>query len=454
MPIPDRTTDGDYHYHVYDYIGSQPFQPSAAQPRRGNTRFFSLVADLNGLVQEGQQVPNIALTNAGGAAITDDGVARYTKALSFGAVAHGTPEIVITGGIHAREWIASEMAYLLAEYLIKNYPDPQTPDLNLSRYQLRIRRIINGRRIHIIPMLNPAGNRYSVFSPDDGARLWRRNRHPLPTTALGWSQALTTPLGGPVPPFQNVQTNNNVTSYQVPRYLAAATLDTINLPNAPPAITGVDLNRNLGTNAYGHNCAPSFRNGTPGQDVYFGPGAASEVETQNLQAFLAPKNVETSIDYHSYGQYILYPSELSNTGAVTANFINLGKVLQRLIAGSWSWPWSYDYSLGPARTLVGYDATGTVDDYIGQQHGSRSFTIELDPTSGVFSSEFELPESKIRTVFEKNIRGALGLMTAAGQQSALATTTSCCCFKRQTISSNERVLVDWNVYGRGNLLPV
>lgn len=453
MPIPVRTADADYHYHVYDYIGSQPFTLSNAQPQRNNMRFYSMVQDLAGLFQIGQanHVPNIALTNLG-AAITDDAANRNIMALSFGTLAMNPDEIVITGGIHAREWVAPEMAYLLAEYLIKNYPDPNLPIHALDPYERAIRLTVDNRRIHVIPMLNPAGNAYTVFTAGQDARLWRRNRRPMPATAAGWLNALTDPATGLTrAPFQNAQTVLGITSYSVPRYLAAATLNPTDLPNN--ATTGVDLNRNYQTVAYGHNCAPAYENSEPGEDAYFGTGAASEIETQNVQAFLFGKNIETSIDYHSYSKYILYPSELGNPGPVGANFTRLGEILQRLIAPSWSFSFGYDYKLGTPRALVGYDATGTLADYTGQQHNSRSFVIELDPAPGLLSWEFELPEDQIRTVFEKNIRAALALMVAAGNQSTFATTTSCCCFKRRTISSNERHFLGWNVYGRGNRLP-
>ena len=118
MPPPLRTRPADYHFHAYDYLGAVPFRKEA-QPTRGGLMFYSLVQDLNGLLQEGgpqgNNVPNIALTNVGGA--IRPGVANrpnmanlQTKALSFGNAtnAANAPTVVITGGIHAREWIAPE----------------------------------------------------------------------------------------------------------------------------------------------------------------------------------------------------------------------------------------------------------------------------------------------------------------------------------------------------------
>ena len=59
-----------------------------------------------------------------------------------------------------------------------------------------------------------------------------------------------------------------------------------------------------------------------------------------------------------------------------------------------------------------------------------------------------MSEDKIQDVFEKNIRGALALIMAAGPP---LTVTRCFC--RRTITWGENVLLGWNVYGRGNRLP-
>jgi hypothetical protein len=451
MPSPRRTTDADYHFHVYDYANAQPWTLSPAQPNRNHMQFYSMVQDLQGLLQEGRDnnVPNIALTHPGGQ-ITDDDVNRNTIALSFGGPdpLGTTPEIVITGGVHAREWVAPEIAYLIAEYLIRNYSNA---DDGLDVYQQTIRNVLRQRRIHIIPMLNPAGNAYTVFSRDQGARLWRPNRRPMPATAADWLTALRDPVTQEArPPFRNARTWRNVTSYEAPRYNRGkqAVYDRHDMPNK--ATVGVDICRNFSTDAYGY-CGRSDH-GTPGNPSYCGPSIASEIETKNLQDFIAASpNVKTSIDYHSYGMYVLYPSELYNNGAVDANFSNLGRVLKSLINTSEP-PWPDLYELGSPLTLLGYDATGGVPDYVGQRKNSRSFVIELDPKDRKQGGEgFELPENQIRSVFEKNIRGALTLIVAAGPLGRW--------FERwlgisPTISPGESALFDWNVRGRGNQLPL
>jgi len=190
---PARIPPGDYHFHVYDYANSGArgaWGMSDGQPARNGWQFYSMVQDLQGLVQEGQAhtVPRIALANAGGQTIGG----RNTMVLSFGNAnnAQDAPTVVFTGGIHAREWIAPEIAYLLAEYLIVKYnAQPQ------GIYQQTIKNLVDSRNIHIAPMLNPDGNDYTVFgaASTDGTepRRWRKNFRPLPTRAADWADAVT-----------------------------------------------------------------------------------------------------------------------------------------------------------------------------------------------------------------------------------------------------------------------
>lgn len=71
------------------------------------------------------------------------------------------PVIVFLGGHHAREWIAVDVPFLLAKYLLENYAgDPQIAER------------VNAAEIWIVPLVNPDGHEYSVATD----RLWRKNR--------------------------------------------------------------------------------------------------------------------------------------------------------------------------------------------------------------------------------------------------------------------------------------
>jgi len=442
MPPPLRINDNDYHFHAYDYTGSAaPWTPSPAQPHRYGWEFYSMVQDLQGLQAFGNArgVPNIALQNIG--APTNEN--RNVMALSFGNNAANTPRVLITGGLHAREWIAPEIAYLVAEYLVMHYT--AAPH---NRHEQAIHNLVHSRWIHFIPMVNPDGNWHTVFGSD---RMWRRNRRPLPATAAHWVAALC-PLGPLLPnwPFINVQVGWwgwGWAEYDVPDYdpangipPGAAHYRTRSLTNR---LIGVDLNRNYATAAWGYDCAPDYNDYDPRSDTYFGPDNSSEMETADVAQYLqVTARPQTSIDYHSYGQLILYPTEVSNNGLVGPDYQWLGAALQQLVRAEAA----VDYRLGTPMQLLHYDGAGTIIDHIAQRHNARAFTIELDPPIGSDrddDSGFLLPETSIRTVFEKNIRGALAAVAAPPPGTP-----------NWAFNPAVYQFLGWNVYGRGNRLPV
>jgi murein tripeptide amidase MpaA len=71
------------------------------------------------------------------------------------------PEVLFLGCHHAREWISVEVPFLLAKYLVDNYPvDPE------------VRNAVNRSEIWIVPLVNPDGLEYSIHY----YRYWRKNR--------------------------------------------------------------------------------------------------------------------------------------------------------------------------------------------------------------------------------------------------------------------------------------
>jgi Zinc carboxypeptidase len=473
---PDRPNAAAFHYHTYSYPQDavrEAFQLSDAVATAEDARFYSLYEDLLGLVAWGktQNVPNLRLTpvsGLAGGAQTLGG--RETLMLSFGGPppkpgAVNKPGVVLTGGIHAREWIAVEIAYLVAEYLIKHYSTaPQ------NRYQRTIRDLVNNRRIFIIPMLNPDGNEYTVFSSAPDHRLWRKNRRPLPTTPAAWVTLLTNglpPGNNNPPPFTNVQVADHPpdasAEYEVPIYQVPLDIPLEDSERytctLPVNVTGIDLNRNLRAGGWGYDALgyppdadpqPSG-SASPPSPGYFGPAGGSEAETANLQTLLyqvGPGGIAASIDYHSRGQLILFPSELSYFGGVGPDYNLLGRTLQSLVHGQGV----SDYRLGTPRQLMSADATGTVMDYASQLYQSRAFTIELDPQQSV-QNGWLLPEDQICGVFEKNIRGALAAIAAPLKPAGTTADPTGILRVQRIYDRIVKVFTTWNVYGRGNRLP-
>jgi hypothetical protein len=460
-----------FHFHAYSYPGDTangPFALSGGLASANNWQFYSLVEDLNGLVAWGNHigVPNISLTamsSVPGGALTSD--ARETLVLSLGPALGvlDAPSVVITGGIHAREWIASELAYLVAEYLVLHYSTAP-----LSPYQKMIKYLVDHRQIFIIPMLNPDGNDTTVFAN----RLWRKNRRWLPITPAGWTNLLTGngALGADPPPFRNVRVPPAPPAppaapappappaeYSVPIYnvgngvpLAAAARYTQQLADYE---IGIDLNRNLPTRAWGYDglyfgVVPAVTTGAsnPASETYFGPSAGSEQETANVRIALANADaaawtgITAAIDYHSRGKFILFPTEAADYGQVDRDYAFLGRALHQLVHTQNV----LDYQLGTPRQLLHGDAPGTLIDYEAQVYQTRAFVIELDPDQAS-PWRWLLPEGQICAVFEKNIRGALAALTTAG----VPTNRGSDMYYRQLT----RLFLAWAVFNRGNRLP-
>jgi hypothetical protein len=269
-------------------------------------------------------------------------------------------------------------------------------------------------------------------------------------------------------PFQNVTAAGVDVSYDVPDYDPANGIPPNNAaystrPLHPPdrlypagqvhpVPRGVDLNRNCRTEAYGYDLPPDYFLSNPATGAYFGSGAGSEVETANIEEFLANRGaIAASIDYHSYGKKILLPPEASHNGAVGPDYQALGDALQLLIRPQGPPSVPPDYQLGTPLQAYGFDATGSLIDHMAREFQARAFSIELDPAwdGGSFDG-FMLPEDQIITVFEKNIRGALAAISAPRP----AGTSQLSVLRRSTkITKTTVQFLRWNVYGRGNGLP-
>ncbi|WP_437608023.1 M14 family zinc carboxypeptidase [Sorangium sp. So ce834] len=464
MPPPQRTASDHYHFYAYDYPASAaPWTLSPAVVTRNNMQFYSMRQDLQGLADYAatRGVPGIHIFRAGATVPDDVGVDRDMTVLAFGG-GLGRPAAIITGGIHAREWVAPAIAYLIAEYLIVNYTAAP-----VGRYQTAIRNLVDNRRLYFVPMLNPNGNWYTVYSTDANSRKWRKNRDRLPYTQWRWLAELQRGVPpAPNPPFVNVAPDGANVRYETPLYKRPLPPDAGNSPfTIVPAeeVFGVDLNRNATTMYSGYNTfykdyegEHPDNNTDPTSESYFGPSRASALETRNIEGTIAHirnvvrVNVDTMVDYHSYFQQILYPTEASDRGFVNASYKSLGRILQALIATSRWWSWSYQYGLGTPVSQIGYDAVGTLADHCATQANARAFVIELDPSKDD-PAGFELPENKIMGVFEKNIRAALALIAAAGQPSQA---TARRILYHSINSAAEQEFMDWNVFGRGNQLPL
>ncbi len=181
------------------------------------------------------------------------------------------PGILFTGLTHAREPMGMEVCNYLMKKTVESYEsDP------------KIKNRVDNSEIWFVPVVNPDGLEYARTQNS----YWRKNRNPLDGK-------------GAAANFEG-----NIAGMEK--------------KNGP---VGVDLNRNFDDGNQAH--AELFRpkGDTPGStyddegasddpddDTYRGKAGASEKETQSiLNLDLGHKNIKGVIDFHSYGNMILYP---------------------------------------------------------------------------------------------------------------------------------------------------
>ncbi|HKQ76137.1 MAG TPA: M14 family zinc carboxypeptidase [Blastocatellia bacterium] len=441
MAIPDRTNPTDYHYHVYDYEDSAPFSLSDAAGIQ-QLQFYSLVKDLNQLDLEAKD-KNITSKLFSLYPYTAEN--REIYVLCFGG--NSKRRVLFTGGIHGRERIAVEIPYLIAEYLIKNYPHPNAKQPPSAK-QIVIKRLVDNRQIFVAPMLNPDGHKHATF--DD--RTWRINRRIL-TKANDFTEKNEF-----VPALQG-NLLYRARQYKIPselKYILTENRREIRF-HPDDVSPGVDLNRNFpglkwgyetyGTEVNNQGEKKTFlaTSGDPrnnkAHEAYFGPSTNSENETRAIMHFFTQFGpFLASIDYHSYSKMVLYPEVAKNDGDV----IRMAQCLRELIGNG-----ALDsYKCGRPSDLL-YPGFSTLMDYSYQSAPNGplarkpyAFTVELDPEYGNEAVGFDLPEDEILTTFQKNIRGALALIACAGKYLVRVGTPQCC-----------GQFANWNVFNHGNILP-
>jgi carboxypeptidase T len=208
-----------------------------------------------------------------------------------------------------------------------------------------IQYIVDSSETYIFPMINPDGHSYCVSTD----RLWRKNRK----------------------------------------------------PNDDGITVGVDINRN-----FSYNWEIGGSGTSPGSSTYRGPYPFSEQETLAIKNFveLHPRVVAV-INYHSWGQDILYAWAYTHTDAPNRMFLDgLAAPVEAAIEaihGS-------DYVRGQWADILAYTGGGTTADWCNADIGVPCLTIELPPNTD--PPGFVPPESAIEPAIQENVPGALWLM--------------------------------------------
>lgn len=159
---------------------------------------------------------------------------------------------------------------------------------------------------------------------------------------------------------------------------------------------GVDLNRNFSV-AWGGAGSSGFKRA----QTYRGASPFSEKETVALRELAKREEIKLHIDFHAYGQLVLYPWNHSDKPSDDhARFTALGDRLASAIYAQHG----TQYRL--MRGVELYTSAGTMSDWMYGEAGALSFTIELRPRGG---TGFVLPPDQIRPTCDEALAAVLAL---------------------------------------------
>lgn len=254
----------------------------------------------------------------------------------------GKSTAVFISGMHSRELMPVEINLKLMDLLINSYgKDPL-----ITEY-------IDTREIIFIPVLNIDGRK----AVESGETMWRKNRH---------------------------------------------------IDNQ---FDGIDLNRNFDGHWNFEGVEPmtselqrlKMQLESVHSEIFSGPKAFSEPETQALNKFLDNKKVTVMMDLHAYGNMILYPPGYTSAPtSMTPLFKKVAKVLSS----------KNGYKAGTSVEIL-YPSCGTSKDWGYDQHKALAFTMEMGNDSDGFRPAY----SRLESMWNANKDGLLYLISIADNPS-------------------------------------
>jgi murein tripeptide amidase MpaA len=205
---------------------------------------------------------------------------RHSHALRIGPPdASGAGAVVITGGMHAREWVPPDALVNLAADLLEAHSGGTGLRYGGQRFSADdIRGVVGETQLVLFPCVNPDGRHHSQTSADT---MWRKNRRRVN-------------------------------------------------PGLGPRCVGVDINRNFDVlwdfrRHFAANSGVSASTDPCDPQVYVGPAAGSEAETRNVVALLDRyPRTRCFVDVHSHVPAIFYNwgFDENQTSDPSMNFLN------------------------------------------------------------------------------------------------------------------------------------
>ena len=220
--------------------------------------------------------------------------------------------------------------------------------------------LVDNRELYFIPIVNPDGYEYNRQTNPDGGGFWRKNRRKIGSDF------------------------------------------------------GVDLNRNYGPTTY-WNATNGGSSLSSNSETYRGTAPFSEPETQNIRDFLTGKGIKNALNYHTYGNYLIYPY-----GALEIETPD--SLIYRELASDMT---RYNnYTHGTDQQTVGYSTRGNSDDYFydGDVSLNGGKIFAMTPEVGSSSDGFWPLQSRIFPLAEENLAPNLYYAWVAGGYVSLENT--------------------------------
>lgn len=209
--------------------------------------------------------------------------------------------------------------------------------------------IMDQTRFYFIPCVNPDGYAYNNQVAPDGGGMWRGNRQ----------------------------------------------LDESEM--------GVDLNRNYG---YQWGYDNSGSSDDPGSDIFRGKAPFSEPETQAVKWFCENYDVSLALNYHSFGDYLIYPwgyTDASTADEAGFNALARGMSYEKRIA------------YGNSVETVLYPTNGDTDDWMYGEESTKKRIFSFTPEVGPVVFGFYPPKNQIESLCAREVDQNIRLALAAHQ---------------------------------------
>lgn len=219
-----------------------------------------------------------------------------------------------------------------------------------------IKQLVDNTEMYFIPCVNPDGYIYNETTNPTGGGMWRKNRKVM---------------GG--------------------------------------GTFGVDLNRNY---AQGFGFDDTGSSPDSSQDTYRGPFGFSEPETQLTKKFCNDHQFKIAVNYHTYGNFVVYPWAYLNPVQVPDSVIytTYGNFITK----------DNNYNSGTAIQTVGYTANGGSDDWMFAEQNTKGKIYSFTPEAGDASDGFWPAQNRIIDICKVNVTQNIYAAQLAGKYATTA----------------------------------